>query len=394
MKSFSILCSYVAGLAFVISGFLKLLDPIGTGFIMEEYFKFLHLGFLSGVSVAAGIVMSALEFILGGLMIVRFKMAFTSVAVLVLMGFYLILTLLLAVFNPPMDCGCFGEAVHLTHLQTLIKNTVLSLICLPPFFKRRSIEYTCRKWHLYYRLALIALPVFAVPALSLSYRPFVDFTDFKPSSVIDDGYSGEADYSAAMSFIYEKNGERSVFTLDNLPDSTWTYVETVTAPVASSSEEGTLFALRDLSGEYVSSLFDDERNMIISVHRPGAFSGEDWERVSRFADRLSACGFSVSIAVAADDAELAELSAVLHVPVYSGDYKTLITLNRSNGGFTYIANMSYPTVVEKWAYPMMDRVDPAEIADEDPDVMLMHATIRRGSFMRIVAFAYLLLIVI
>ena len=142
MKSFSILCSYVAGLAFVISGFLKLLDPVGTGFIMEEYFKFLHLGFLSGVSVAAGIVMSALEFILGGLMIVRFKMAFTSVAVLVLMGFYLILTLLLAVFNPPMDCGCFGEAVHLTHLQTLIKNTVLSLIWGLPLL----LEYAQTGW--------------------------------------------------------------------------------------------------------------------------------------------------------------------------------------------------------------------------------------------------------
>ena len=144
MRRFSILCSYVAGLAFIVSGFFKLLDPIGTGFIMEEYFRFLHLGFLRGIAVAAGITVSAVEFILGGLLVIRFKMRFTAVASLVMMAFYMLLTLFLAIFNPPMDCGCFGEAVHLTHLQTFIKNIVLGLICLPPFLKRGSIQYTCR----------------------------------------------------------------------------------------------------------------------------------------------------------------------------------------------------------------------------------------------------------
>lgn len=394
MRRFSILCSYVAGLAFIVSGFFKLLDPIGTGFIMEEYFRFLHLGFLRGIAVAAGIAVSAIEFILGGLLVIRFKMRFTAVAALVMMAFYMLLTLFLAIFNPPMDCGCFGEAVHLTHLQTFIKNIVLGLICLPPFFKRDSIEYTCRKWHVVYRLVLLAIPVIGLPLQSLLYRPFLDFTDYKPSTVLSDGASGQADYSSAMSFVYEKGGERRSFGLDNLPDSTWTYVETVTVPVEDQGDDGMPLPLRDEEGKYVSDLFAHEKTMLISVYDPAAFDMDDWMTVKIFGDSVSAAGMSVIVALAATEEEGRRISEMIRYPVCYSDYKTLITLNRSNGGFTYVANLSYPTIVGKWAYRLMETGAPAMIAVEDPDVMLMHATIRRNSFMRIVALAYIVLMIV
>ena len=43
MKRF---CGFITGFVFVISGILKLLDPVGTGLIMDGYLDFLHLGFL------------------------------------------------------------------------------------------------------------------------------------------------------------------------------------------------------------------------------------------------------------------------------------------------------------------------------------------------------------
>ena len=101
-RHFSTLCSFVAGLVLLVSGFLKLIDPIGTGFIMEEYFKFLGLGFMVPASVAAGIAVSVVEFLTGGLMMFRFRMRITTVVALIMMGFYLILTLFLAIFNPPI----------------------------------------------------------------------------------------------------------------------------------------------------------------------------------------------------------------------------------------------------------------------------------------------------
>ena len=157
MRRFSILCSYVAGLAFIVSGFFKLLDPIGTGFIMEEYFRFLHLGFLRGIAVAAGIAVSAIEFILGGLLVIRFKMRFTAVAALVMMAFYMLLTLFLAIFNPPMDCGCFGEAVHLTpDLPPSVFQKGFDRIYLPQMACRLQARPACHSGH---------RPSVAVPAL-------------------------------------------------------------------------------------------------------------------------------------------------------------------------------------------------------------------------------------
>lgn len=394
MRRLAIFCSYVLGLAFMASGFLKLMDPIGTGFIVEEYFKFMRLEFLGGASLVAGIAVSAAEFILGGMALVRYRMRFTSLAILTMMGLYLILTLFLAIFDPPMDCGCFGEAVHLTHLETLVKNIVLSLLCIPVFLRRGEIGYTCRKWHVAYRLAIVGVFAVIVPSLSLAYRPFIDFTDYKPSAVLSEGTVSEADYSSAMKFIYEKDGRRSSFTLDDLPDSTWAYVETVTEPLQPEGDDGVLLSLRDEDGQYLSGMFENEKIMLVSVYEPSDFDMDDWLRVRMFCNGAVESGMAVIVALAADEAQGAAVSGMLGYPVYYGDYKTLITLNRSNGGFTYVSNQSFPVVIEKWAYPMMDRISPSEISSEDPDMMLMNATVRRNSFMRIVALAYFVLVMV
>ena len=391
-RHFSTLCSFMAGLVLLVSGFLKLIDPIGTGFIMEEYFKFLGLGFMVPASVAAGIAVSVVEFLTGGLMMFRFRMRITTVVALIMMGFYLILTLFLAIFNPPMDCGCFGEAIHLTHFQTFIKNVVLTALCLPPFFKRASIDTGNRKWRVAYKLALLVSMAALLPAYSLTYRPFLDFTDFRPSALVSsgDGMSLNADLSGSMSFVYEKGGKRQSFTLDNLPDSTWTYVETVRENVLP-DENSVVLSLRNPDGEYVRNLFVSEKNIVVSVYDTGKLDETDWARIASFCDSVETAGMSVMVAVAGDG-EDGGIPEIIDVPVYYGDYKTLVTLNRSNGGFTYIAELSYPTVVEKWVYRMMDRVSANEIAENDPDFMLMEATARRNSFMRVVALVYILLI--
>ena len=36
-------CGYAVGFVFFISGLLKLMDPVGAGLVMKEYFTFLHM---------------------------------------------------------------------------------------------------------------------------------------------------------------------------------------------------------------------------------------------------------------------------------------------------------------------------------------------------------------
>jgi hypothetical protein len=57
----------------------------------------------------------------------------TAIVTSALILFFTVITLILWIANPVMDCGCFGEAIHLTHGQTLLKNLVLVALALIAF---------------------------------------------------------------------------------------------------------------------------------------------------------------------------------------------------------------------------------------------------------------------
>ena len=40
-------CGYIVGFVFFVSGFLKLMDPVGAGLVVDEYYSFMHIGFLT-----------------------------------------------------------------------------------------------------------------------------------------------------------------------------------------------------------------------------------------------------------------------------------------------------------------------------------------------------------
>ena len=122
------LCAVLIGLTFLFSGLFKLLDPVGTGLIVSEYFKFFHVGFLQGLSKPLGMGLALLESITGAALITGVYRKLTAVVASAMVVFFTVVTLILWIANPVMDCGCFGEAIHLTHAQTFGKNVVLLVL--------------------------------------------------------------------------------------------------------------------------------------------------------------------------------------------------------------------------------------------------------------------------
>ena len=118
-------CGYIAGFVFFISGILKLMDPVGAGLVMKEYYRFLHLDFLVFSSKVMGTAFAFAETVVGAGLITGVWRRFIGTCALAMQGFFTLLTLALFIFNPEMDCGCFGEAIHLTHGETLVKNLFL-----------------------------------------------------------------------------------------------------------------------------------------------------------------------------------------------------------------------------------------------------------------------------
>lgn len=365
MKRF---CGFVTGFVFFLSGIVKLLDPVGAGLVMDGYFDFLHLGFMAPASKFFGVAFALAETIIGTGLITGVWRKTVALSAIILQGFFTLLTLLLVIFNPEMDCGCFGEAIHLTHMQTFIKNIILCILLAAYFFPSSQLgENRKRK---YASFALVTASVLAFTVYSLMYIPLIDFTDFKPAAALMAGEGSGGDSYESV-FIYEKDGERQSFTIDHLPDSTWTFVDTETVMIESEGNTSVNLSIRDAEGDYHDSIAAEGKVLAVSVYDINRKPGR-WNHTAHFLSIAGKAGFTSLLLVSSTPEEFEEMASeldpqiaeTLRKHIYFSDYKELISMNRSNGGATFFCD-GY--LIRKWArraLPDMKNLEELVEADE------------------------------
>ncbi|MBO4340097.1 MAG: DoxX family protein [Bacteroidales bacterium] len=344
MKFLRRFCAVIIGITFLVSGLSKIIDPVGTMLIVTEYLKLLHLGFLIPGAKVLGVVLSTLEAVTGLALITGVLRKIAAWVSFVLVGFFTIVTLFLLVKNPDMDCGCFGEAFHLSHLQSFLKNiglVALSLVAFLPLGKLGSPRP--RKW---VSFGIAVLSVLYAVLYSNTHIPVLDFTEFAPGTELmaslDDDIEADNHYEPA--FIYEKNGQRGSFPLYALPDSTWTFIGADTLFVDGLARRNghPVLSFRDSEGEYQDRLAAEGKVVVFSVYNPGKAS---WERVQKQYYQVIEAGGTPLLLVASHPLEIDSYDIPIDMAVYYADYKTLITLNRSNGGASYFCEGE---LIEKW----------------------------------------------
>ncbi len=351
-------CAVVLGLVFFVAGILKLMDPVGTTLIIREYLNFLHIGFLSGIAGFIAEFFASLETLLGICLITGVFRIVTAWASSILIWGFTLLTLLLWILNPNMDCGCFGEAFHLTHFQSFAKNIILCLLALGGFLPYKDLGKP--KNSKYVTFALTTAAVIAFAAYSLMFIPMLELTPFNLSSKLEaaEGLPDANEDEYISTFIYEKNGKTGVFTLNNIPDSTWTFVEAKTIKKEDNIDESEFprLSFRDADGEYRDTLAAKGLVMAISVPEPKKMSTVRWENTAELLKKSADAGFTSLLLVGSFPEQLVEIirnagvdqAAAMEVltNVYYSDYKTLISLNRSNGGAVYFNDGN---LISKWA---------------------------------------------
>ena len=112
---------------FILSGFVKAVDPLGTQYKIHDYLAAMGLARYvpDALTLTSSVVLSATEFILGICLLFAIRRRLVSKITLVLMAGMTLLTLWVAIADPVSDCGCFGDALVLTNWQTFWKNIVL-----------------------------------------------------------------------------------------------------------------------------------------------------------------------------------------------------------------------------------------------------------------------------
>lgn len=224
------ICRLILAGVLIFSGFVKAVDPLGTQYKIHDYLTALSLERLlpDWVTLTLSVGLSALEFTLGICLLFVIQRRLVTRLTVVLMIIMTFLTLWLAVANPISDCGCFGDAVHLTNWQTFWKN-ILLLSCavvaaLWPLRMMRLISET-NQWIVvhYTILFIVFVSLYCLYTLPLfDFRPYHVGTDIAEAMAIpDDAEQPEFE----TTFIMEKDGQRKEFTLDDYPDSTWTFVD-------------------------------------------------------------------------------------------------------------------------------------------------------------------------
>lgn len=366
-------CAFVLGAVFLVSGILKLMDPVGSEFIMKSYFSFLHIGFMDFSAKFFGVAFALTEAVLGAALMSGVWRKVVGIAVVALTTFFTLLTLVLLIFNPVMDCGCFGEAMHLTHLQTFVKNVILCALCCGAFIPMRELDRPVKVKYVSFALAacsLVALLVYSLVAL-----PLKDYTAFHPGAMLQAAADEQYKDFSEPEFIYEKNGVTQAFSLDALPDSSWNFVDSRIRQ--DDFAAGTVLTLTDDAGEYCDSLATQGNVLVVSAYKK--LSAGRIEGIESLVADARAVGLTPIVLVPSDDvlAAASEKRAAFEDSlVYYSDYKTLATLNRSNGGATWISDGQ---IVRKWSYTLRPSREKLSTAlAEDPTALALE-TQSKGS---------------
>jgi uncharacterized membrane protein YphA (DoxX/SURF4 family) len=230
MKTFRTISRIIIGIVFIFSGIVKAIDPLGSVYKFHDYFQAFNLGFLKDLSLPLAILLCTTEFISGFAVLTGLRQKTGIWVVIILMGIFTPLTFILALTNPVSDCGCFGDAIHLTNWQTFWKNVVLIALAITLLTNRTQIKNifsTFTEWTI---TAVITALFILFSMYNLRYLPVIDFLPYKTGvkiaekMVVPDGVKVD-EYKT--SFIYEKDGVRKEFDLNNYPadDSSWKFID-------------------------------------------------------------------------------------------------------------------------------------------------------------------------
>ena len=222
------ICRFVLALTFILSGFVKAVDPMGTQYKLNDYLRAMHLGALvpDFALTAGAVLLAALEFCLGVFLLFAIHRRLVSRLTLIMMVVMTALTVWIYWTDPVSDCGCFGDAIVLTNGQTLMKNLVLLACAIVvtcwPLDMLRFISRT-NQWIV---MNYTGVFILAVAGYALYDLPQFDFRPYHIGTNLRQGWQEmmEGKESPYAEFFIERAGDGEDLTEEILNDEGYTFL--------------------------------------------------------------------------------------------------------------------------------------------------------------------------
>ena len=319
MKLLVQLARFIVAITFIFSGFVKLVDPIGSAYKFEEYFgaNVLNLEFLIPFALPFAIALILAEIMLGVMLLVGYLPKLTTWSLLLIMFVFLFLTWYSAYYNKVTDCGCFGDAIELSTWGTFYKNVVLIVLVVLLVFKNHLItslySVNVSKWVTFLSFFTFLFITYYV----LMHLPIIDFRPYAVGNNIEEGmqYNGDEEPK-----IYD-------FYLENSEDE-----------------------------EVTTKVLNEDKVVLIVMHNLSKSDKEGFTEIKKVTDQAKVNGYKIYGLSASFEEEYLKIKEAfdLNFDILFCDDTVLKTIIRANPG---IVILNKGTVVGKWNWTDADDIN-------------------------------------
>ncbi|MFD1095151.1 BT_3928 family protein [Salegentibacter chungangensis] len=342
MKLLVVIARILVGALFIFSGFIKLNDPVGFSYKLQEYFspQVLDLEFLAPFALVIAIFLVVFEMVLGIMLLIGYLPKFTVWSLLGMIIFFTFLTFYSAYFNKVTDCGCFGDAIPLTPWQSFYKDVILLLLILVLVFNRKLIgpvfAPASHRWIIFLAFMLAFLFCYQV----LMHLPLFDFRPYKVGNNISEKMSvpeGAPEAVYEYDWRFKQNGEEVLITNNgNFPQGKGELLGVETRMI----REGYKPPIHDFyiekNGENITAdVLSAEKVLLIIAYDLRLTERDGYVAVKRLSEEALSKGYMViGLTASGEERQQSIIEEYdLDFEFYQSDETALKTIVRSNPGF-------------------------------------------------------------
>ena len=344
------------GILFIISGFIKLNDPVGFSFKLEEYFSqgVLDLPFLTPFALTISILVVIIEVMVGVMLILGYKRKLTVWTLLAMIIFFTFLTFYSAYFNKVTDCGCFGDAIKLTPWESFTKDVVLLVLILIIYVGRKYITPLVNSKTLMSVLYVSFIACVGYVYYALNHLPVIDFRPYEIGKNIEEGMNTPADAPKAVfeyKWKFNVNGNEEIYvTNGDYPTVDGEFIDVETEEIQAGYEPPVHdFTIEQNGEDFAAALLQEPKLVMVIAYDLRKSNLEVFKEIKAVTDNALKAGYKVigMSASGPDQTDALKKENNLAFDFYFTDETTLKTIVRSNPG---VLVLEKGTIVQKLHY--------------------------------------------
>lgn len=367
---------FLVGGLFIFSGFVKIVDPIGTAIKMEKYFHVFSeniASFFDAFVPAAmflSIFMVSLEIVLGVALIVLFRIRTTAWLLLIMIIYFTILTFYTHLTGEPTDCGCFGDFMKLTPLTSFLKDVVLLGMIVVIFSYRKHFKSESDNKVGFISMFVLTVLTVLFAQWNIYYLPVIDFRAYAVGNSIPEKMTDGKPDNIQTFMIYKNPATDEVreMPMDEYmaskiwEDKSWEYLDRKDVLIEEGEPNSILGfnLINDSNGNDETEEVLEGKQMLISIKEMNVlYKADRHKELELLVENLLENGIGVRVLNSSTSAGMQKLMEEINLTnadIYTFDQDESKAMIRAKVGFVLLNN---GVVKGKWSindFPTLSEV--------------------------------------